>query len=828
MAKKQTKPATTKEKKTAGKKAEKKSVSKTLLKKIAKIDTLPKDVRSSIPFRGFMNDGIIEVKPGVFTKSYKLQDVNFNLAPVEEQTAIFKNFMDLLNSFNENIRWEFTIFNHEIDKKTAINNIKIAPQRDGLNKYRQEMNGIMLKYLKKGNNSIKQDKYLTVSVEDISAEHAATVLTRLDGEISKKIRKICKTDTNPMTSQERMKLLYDIYNQDFDYRMATGIYNGQEKFDLSFVERAGLSVKDVIGPPSFDYTKGTYFMVGDTYAQALYLERIPSYMSTAFISDLGDIQCNMLISTTSELINQAEAVKLVKNQLANIEGQIAGVNKGNIEDGYVGTYLPPDLERSQGNARELMKDLTGRNQNLFFLTFTVVAFARTQEQLEENTKLIKSVASKHLAPLKVMKFQQEFCFNTALPLCRNDIYVERLYTTESAAVFIPYNSQELNQKNAIFYGLNKTTKNMVMYDRMTGANYNGLIFGYPGSGKSFIAKCEMISVLLNNPKAQVFVIDPQGEYSPLTAAFHGQEIKLSPGNNVYLNPLDLDISEDDENENDPIAMKVDSVYSIFDIIMGKGRDLAPIQKSILDRVVRKIYQPYIEALKASGKTYDQSICPTLSDLYQELMLRKQEQYEAGQMADIISQYAIGTFDTFAHRTNVNTGSRFVAYNTKALGSGMKELGLHICSNDIWNRMIQNSKKNIQTWFYIDEFHLLLESEATTLFLKRIWKMSRKWYGVPTGMMQNTEDLLRNADTRAIVNTTSFVIMLNEPLMDRQNLQELFNLSNAQLEHITNSDPGHGLIYNGKVTIPYGYDFPKDTELYKILTTAHDVEGAKFS
>ena len=807
-------------------KSEKKSLSHALLKKIAKIDNLPKDVRSSIPLRGFMNDGVIETHPGTFTKAYKLQDVNFSIAPVEDQTAIFKNFMDLLNSFNENTKWEFTIFNHEIDKKTTINDIRIAPQRDGLNKFRQEMNSILLKNLKKGNNSIRQDKYLTVSVEDVSAEHAATVLRRLDVEISKKLRKICNSETPPMTTQERMKLLYDVYNQDPDYRMATGIYNGEEKFDLAYIEKAGLSVKDVIGPPSFDYTPGSYFMLGDTYAQALYLERIPSYLSTAFISDLADVQCNMLISTTSESINQEKAVKLIKNQMASIESKIAGVTKSNGEEGYFGA-LPPDLERAQKNSRELMKDLTDRNQNLFYITFSVVVFARTLEQLEENVKLVISVAGKHLCPIKSMKFQQEFCFNTALPLCRNDIFVDRLYTTESAAVFIPYNAQEINQKNAIFYGLNQTTKSMVMYDRLTGANYNGLIFGYSGSGKSFTAKCEMISVLLNRPNAQVFVVDPQGEYFPLTGAFHGQEIQLSPGNKVYINPLDLDISEDDESDFDPIVMKADFIISMFDIMIGKGRELDPVHTSILDKCIRKIYQPYIEELKRTHKSCDQSKCPTLSDLYQELMILKQERYEAGQLADVLSQYAIGSFDTFAHRTNVDTGARFVVYNTKALGSGMKELGLHICTNDIWNRMIQNSKKQIYTWFYIDEFHVLLESSATTLFLRRLWKMARKWNGVPTGMMQNTEDLLRSADTRAIVNNTSFVIMLREPLMDRQNLQELFNLSNAQLEYITNSDPGHGLLYNGKIVVPFGLDFPKETELYKILTTSHDVEGAKF-
>lgn len=799
-----------------------------LVKRIAKIDNLPKNVRDSIPFKGIMQNGIIETYPGTFTKTYKLDDVNFDIAPDEEQMSIFRAFMDLLNSFNEKVKWEFTIFNHEIDKRKTIEDIRIIPQRDGLNKYRQEMNGILLDNLKTGNNSIQQEKLLTVAIEDSSAEHAAIALKRMDSEISKKIRRISKDDTKPLTSQERLELLYKIYNQDSDYRFATGIFDKKEAetFDLAFIERHGLSVKDVVGPSSFDFSNGSTFMVGDTYAHGMYLERVPSFLSTSFLSDLSDLQCNMLISVTSEAVNQEEAIKLVKNKLASIEARATSVSKRNLDDGVI-AQLPPDLERSQNNARTLLNDLTARDQNLFFISFSVIVFARTKDQLEENIRLVKEIGGKHLCPIKPLKFQQEFIFNTALPLCRNDIFTELLYTTENAAVFIPYNSQEIIQKNAIFYGLNQTTKSMVLYDRTTGSNYNGLIFGYSGSGKSFTAKLEMLAVLLSKTDAQVFVVDPQGEYYPLAHALKGQEIILAPGSKVYINPLDMDISQDNDSESDPITMKSDFIMSMLSIIIGKNRSLDPVHTSLIDKCVRKIYRPYIEELNRTGMTCDLSKCPTLSDLYQELMLLKSERYEAGQLADMLFQYAVGSFDTFAHRTNVETNAKFVVYNTKNLGTGMRELGLHICINDIWNRMIANSKKNIYTWFYIDEFHILLESDGTTSFLRRIWKMARKWLGVPTGIMQNTEDLLRNSETRAIINNTSMVIMLKEPLMDRQNLAELFHLSPAQLEYITDSDPGHGLFYNGKVTIPFGFDFPRDTELYKLITTSHDVENSQF-
>ena len=793
------------------------------MKKIAKIDRLPKDVVSSIPIQGIMPNGIIETYAGTFTKSYKLQDVNFDIAPDEEQYSIFTNFMGLLNSFREGIKWQFCIYNHEIDKRATIDNIRIAPRRDGLNKYRQELNGIMFEALASGSGSYAKDKYLTIAIEDQNAEHAAAVLRKQDVELAKKIKKISKQDLRPLSSMERAKILYNIYNQDMDYRFATGIFDDREVFDLNQIEKQGLSIKDVIGPTGFRFASN-FAEIGERYSQSLSLGMIPTELSTNFISDLTDIQSNMLISVTSETINRDKAIALVKNQLAVIEAKVSEIQKRNAADQIYNT-LPPDIERAQKNARELLNDITSRNQNLFFCTVVVTVFAKTKEELKDNVKLVKDVASHHICPLKNMSLQQEAGFNTSLPLCRNDVFAERMFTTQSAAVFIPYSAQEMNQKNAVFYGQNQVTKSLIMYDRLSGKNYNGLIFGGPGSGKSFVAKLEMASVLLNHPNSQIFVIDPQGEYYPLTNAFYGQRIRLAQGSKVYLNPLDLNITTDDEDDTDPVTAKSDFIIGLIEILLGKNRELPPVCRSIVDRCVRNIYKPYVDYLQAKGMSCDPTTCPTLSDLYQEFKAQKSDLGD--DLAELIEMYAVGSFDTFAHRTNVETDKRFIVYDIKSLGRGMQRLGLYICTSDINNRMIENSKRNIYTRMYVDEFHLLLEIPSIVVVVKHIWKMARKWLGVPTGILQNTEDLLRDEDSRNIVNNTHFVIMLNSSHMDRNNLGTLFNLSDAQLTYITDSDPGYGLIYNGKMTLPFGFDFPKNTMLYKIMTTAHDVKGAKF-
>lgn len=801
-----------------------------LLQKLGKIEKLPKTVQDSIPVEGFLDDGIFETSKGTFTRSYYLEDINFNMATDDEQLSMFSAFSDLLNSFNGDTRFQFSIFNHKIDKKEMLKNIKIPPQKDGLNKYRQELNTIFLDALKKGNSSIAHDKYLTISIDETNVEKAVNTLIQMDKIVQKSVRDVTKKTPEPLSTYDRMKLLYDIYNQGSDYRLATGLYdNGSSDFDVRYVNKSGLSVKDLIAPTSLDFSGGKRFKSGDTYGQAFFLKGVPSTLSTDFIKDISDLQCNLLISIYGETIETDKAIRMLKNESANIDAQIATITKRNMESGLLSDMLPPKLQKQKDSTRELMDDVQDRNQKLFLITFTVVLFAKTLDELNENIRAMKSVAAKHVTPLEPLDYQQEAGLNSALPLCRGDlIKAERLYTTESASVFIPFNSEELMQSDSIFYGQNQVSKNMIMYNRLTGSNYNGLIFGFSGSGKSFTAKEEMTSVILSRPNAQVFVIDPQGEYYPLAKGLRGAEIVLSPGSTSYINPLDLDITEDKDGETDPVTMKSDYIMSLFEIIIGKGRELSPAHKSILDRCVRKLYRPYLEYLAEHNITFSPANCPTLTDLYGELTQeRKDGSFEAGALADVLEQYAVGSFNTFARRTNVETNKKFMVYNTKTLGTGMKELGLYICINDIWNRMIQNSKKGIETWFYIDEFHVLLESDGTTAFLKRIWKMARKWLGVPTGIMQNTEDLLRNQDTRAIFNNTNFIIMLKEPKMDRENLMLLLNLSNAQIEYINESKPGHGLLYNGKVTLPFGFDFPKETALYKLMSTSHDVDGTEF-
>lgn len=789
-----------------------------LLKK-AKIESLPKNIRDSIPFRGAMPNGIIETKAGTFTKTYPLKDINFQLAPLNEQMTTFNRFSEILKSFDEHTRWQFTIFNHKVPKKETLENIRIKPMRDGLNKYREEMNRFRVKRLQEGSNSIKRDKFLTVAIDDVNAEHAASVLRRIDSEVSNQLQKIVGVDTRPMSTMKRLETLYNIYNQDTDYRFDVTDFDEKDSLSLKDIEKQGISIKDVIGPSIMNFTPMNYFCLGDTYARVFYLDKVGNVVKSSYLSDLSDISGNLIISLNAEKLPQDEAQKLAKGRVLEIESQIAEIKRKSRRDND-DPYISASLERKKENAYEVEKDVNARNQNIIFMSMFVCIFADSKEQLDDLTSQVRSVARKHSCPLRTIGLgQQEPAFNSCLPLCRNDMFFDLFFTTETASVFIPFSSEVINQKNSIYYGTNALSKSMILYDRLTGSNYNGLVFGGSGSGKSFFVKYEIACVHLSMPKAQIFVVDPSNEYQKLCTAFNGSVIKLAPGSNIYINPLDLDLGAKDE-EMDPVTMKADFVLSMLEI-MNSERKLDPACRSIVDRCIRKIYKPYIAAIneRTDGVTCDPSIAPTLCDLYQEL--RNMDNVYADQLADILEIYAVGSLNTFAHRTNVKTEAKMVVYDIQSLGSGMRELGLYICLSDIWNRTIANRKKGIYTWSYYDEFHLLLRSSLTTEFVLKIWKMIRKWYGVPTGILQNTSDLLRDESTQNIINNTEFVVMKQSKPLDIQNLQVLFELSDSQLTYISNGNKKSGLIYMGKTTVPFTLDFPKNTKLFELMDTTED-------
>ncbi len=794
-------------------------------------------MQDSIPYERIYKNGIIESEGGLFSKAYTLEDINFVIAPVDEQKSIFKNFEQLLKSFSENNNFQIIIHNYKADKTTTLKEVRFTPQRDGRNKYRQEMNNVLLEKISEGNNSLRQSKYLVVTHRDNDVEHAFQVMKGIDLDVRNAIQMIApEKQVTCETIVQRLETLYNIYHKNEEGTFGNSLNRNDELIlDFEMLAKQGMTSKDLIGPTGFKFNDN-HFKVGDTFGRVLFLDKIPAFLSTDFLSDLANINAEMLISLNYIPIDTGAALKMIKNQLLNINAELSQRQHAAAKEGYSIELISPEISASKEATQSMMHDIVSRDQKLFKVTVLVTFFADTKDELLEINRQINTLANRHLhAPLRTLIFQQEDGFNACLPLGVNKLSINKLLTTEASAIFMPYTSQELHQKNGIYYGLNKVTNNLIMYDRMNpkAHNFNGLIFGDSGSGKTFAAKCEMMSALLRSNKNRVYIIDPTSEYHKMAKALNGEVIELSTSSKTFINPLDMDLEY--SGEDNPIATKLEYILGMIEIMYGKDKQLTSKDNSIIDRCVKEIYRGYISHMDELRKRHeemripglppsiDKSASPTLANLY--YALKEQPEEEAQNIASTIEIYTQGSLSTFSHRTNINTDKDIVVYDIKNLGTGMKALGLHICLNDVWNKMFENFRNGLNTWIYIDEFYLLLRNNSAALFLQKMWKTARHWNGVPTGIMQNTDDLLNSSTTQAILTNTNFVMMMSLSKMDRANLNDLLQIPTSQLAYVTNSQKGHGLIYTGDTILPFNNEYPKDSELYEIMQTPR---GESFS
>ena len=793
---------------------------------------VPQTVQDTIPYLYVYQNGIMELTPGVFSKSYILGDANFKISSRQGQEKIFQEYSRMLSTFGDTVKVEITIWNKNMDLAEFQRLVLMPMMNDRLNEYREEYNQMLIEKMSSANNNLEKRKIMTLTIEEESIEEAVTTFLRLDTEAIKMITVLTGENGRAMTSMERLCMLYEIYNPGSAQKFLQKIqYEGewQDSITLQSIHHLGLKTKDVIGPDSFIFKPGKVLLGTRTFARTYYVSMIPTWLRGDAFTDLSELPCNMLVSVHYRTLPQDIGSKLIKSYRVNINSNVADAEKNASRAGYSMDLISQELLDSRTEVKNLTNDITKRNQKIVMASIVLTVFTSSEKELEKMDKQISMIANKHQMQIRILSLQQEYGLDTALPIGSNRIAIERLMTTETAAMLIPFSVKELNHEHGMYYGLNAESYGMIRYDRTNGQNYNGVILGMPGSGKSFATKREIINVILNTTD-EVYIIDPEREYLPLAQKLGGEVIRIANGSDIYLNPFDMDIEYADDG--DPVKMKADYITTIVDIAIGGRYGISPSERSLIDRVVFEIYEPYLQHLHKTGKTIDLEYMPTMQDFYEKML--EQVAPEAQNIALAMERYVKGSHDIFAHRTNVNTACRFVIYDIKDIGSGLKELGLQICLNSIWNKMIENRKKGKRTWLYIDEFYLLLKKDTSADFLQEIWKRARKWNGIPTGITQNVEDLLKSEAGRTILNNCGFVMLLNQAPMNLMQLSNIYNISPEEQKYINNGPSGQGLIWmtggqgseSGGTVIPFMDQFPQDTKLYKMMTTKPSDDGIR--
>ena len=754
---------------------------------------VPRSVQQAIPIQRIWPDGVFQ-SGTKFSKSFRFSDINYAIASKEDKTEMFLDYSELLNALDSGASAKITLNNRRINKEEFEASLLLPMKEDGLDTYRKEYNEMLLSKVSGTNNSIYQERYLTVSVHKKNIDEARTYFARVGTDIITHLSKLSSIGEE-LDAEQRLQIFRDFFRADQPQCFP---------FDMKAFAKRGSSFKDWICPQSMEFSKDC-FKINERYGRVLYMQDYASYVKDDMISELCDLSRDLMLSIDILPVPTDEAVREIQNRLLGVETNVTNWQRRQNANNNFSAIVPYDMELQRKETKEMLDDLTTRDQRMMFGILTMVHMADSKKQLDSDTESILSVARKHLCQMATLKWQQVDGLNTVLPYGIRKINALRTLTTESTAVLIPFHTQEIMQPGGIYYGQNAVSKNMLVADRRKLLNGNSFRLGVSGSGKSFSAKEEIVDLALST-EDDILILDPESEFGSLVEALNGEVISISATSHTHLNALDMDSAYG--NDKNPLIEKSEFILSLFEQLVGAG-NLSAKEKSILDRCTADVYRDYIR----SGY---QSEAPTLKDLYRQLMLQPEE--EARGLALSSELFINGSLNTFAQKTNVDTKNRIIAYDIRELGEQLMPLGMLVTLDSIFNRVIQNWKKGKTTWIFADEFYLLFRYQYSADFFYRLYKRIRKYQGFVTGLTQNVEELLKSDTARLMLANSEFLILLNQATTDRDELASLLNISENQLSYITNVGAGKGLIRCSGNLVPFENSFPKNTKLYRLMTT----------
>ena len=745
---------------------------------------IPKTTQDVIPVDTAYKDGIFKIG-NRYTKSYRFLDINYAIASKEEKIGLFLDYGDLLNSFDSSVMVKITVNNHKIDLHKFKEDILIPFKEDGLDEYRKEYNEMLLDKLKESDD-IVQEKYLTLTVFKNNVEEARSYFSRIGTELSSHFAKL-GSGCIELNLEERLKILHDFYRSD----------ESEFNFDMKDNMRKGHSFKDLICPLAPEF-KHKYFKLDDKYGRVLYLSNYPRFIKDSIVSELCNLNKNMMYSMDLISIPTDEAVKEIERKLLGVNTNITNWQRRQNANNNFSAVIPYDMEMQREECKEFLDDLTIRDQRMMLCNITIVHLADSKEELDNDTELLKSVARKFMCDLSILYFSSRqldgLC--TVLPIGLNRLNIIRTLLTESASVFIPFRAQEIADKGGIWYGQNAITNNPIFCNKECLQNPNAFVLGVPGSGKSFLTK-EEIEFIIMRTDDDILICDPENEYSNIIRKFGGEVIEISAGSKDHINAMDMKDGYGDSG--DPVRDKSQFIMSLIEQVSRKGID--DLERSIIDRCVRETYMEFER--------------PTLKTLRAKLL--EQQEKEAKALALKLEIFTDGSLDAFAHETNVDVDNRIVSYNIFKLGKQLKTMGLLVITDAMINRVNENFIKGKKTHIFIDEFHVVFENEQSAAFFNSAWRQFRKRDAYPTGITQNVEYLLDSVEASTMLSNSEFVVMLNQAYQDREKLGRLLNISDEQMSYITNAQSGCGLIKYGGVLVPFVNKMPKGL-LYDLNTT----------
>lgn len=753
----------------------------------------PKSIQETIEIMKVAENGIFEVAKNHFSKCYRFQDINYTTTNEEEQIDIFERYCKFLNSLDVNFK--ITINNKNKNMEDLREHVFLQSEQDGFNNYRKIYNDIMESKIHEGRQGIEKERYLTITIERKNFEEAKAQFATIEASVHKAFGEL-GAEIVPLSGNERIKVLYDYYH--------LGKENSFD-FDIREAKKVGADFRNDLCNSMMQFYPD-YFKDESKFCRALFIKKYPSSLSDRFLNEITSLPVHSITSIDIVPIPKDMTTKILQKKYLGIESDIIKQQRVRNKNNDFSSEISYNKRIEKKEIEEIMDDVRENDQCLFYAAVTIILMADTKEELESMTETVETIGKRNSVTIEEHYLKQRESLNTALPIGVRQVETMRTMLTQSLAVLMPFNVQELNDKGGCYYGINQVSKNINIGNRKRLINGNGFVFGVPGSGKSFFCKMEMGNVFLGS-KDEIIVIDPMNEYFDIAHTYGGTVVNMSTYTDNYVNPLDMDVWSLDLNDSKGmIREKGEFMLGLCEQCMGES--LNSRQKSIIDRCVRKLY---IDIARSREK-----YVPVMSDFYEVLMSQPEE--EAKDIALSLELFVNGSLNIFNHQTNVDVDNRFTVYGIRDLGTELSPITMLVMMESIQNRIIANGKRGVATWLYIDEFHVLLNSEYSAKYLQQLWKKVRKQGGLCTGITQNVVDLLQNYTATTMLANSEFVALLKQANTDSSKMAEVIGVSEAQLRFVTNTSSGMGLMKCGSVIIPFDNTIAKGTDLYNLYNT----------
>lgn len=754
---------------------------------------VPKSIQETIEIMKVAENGIFEVAKNRFSKCYRFQDINYTTTNEIEQIDIFERYCRFLNSLD--VSFKITINNKNKDMEQVRDRVFLQDRNDGFDHFRKAYNDIMEKKIHEGRQGIEQERYLTITIERKNFEEAKAQFATIEASVHKAFNEL-GADIIPLSGNERMKVLHDFYH-----------LGEENSFDFAIraVRKVGVDFRNDLCNKMVQFYPD-YFKDEKKFCRALFIKKYPSSLSDRFLNEITSLPVHSITSIDVVPIPKDMTTKVLQKKYLGIESDIIKQQRVRNKDNDFSSEISYNKRIEKKEIEEIMDDVRENDQCLYYVAVTIILMAESKEELDSMTEMVETIGKRNSVTIEEHYLKQREALNTALPIGVRQVETMRTMLTQSLAVLMPFNVQELNDRSGCYYGINQVSKNINIGNRKRLINGNGFVFGVPGSGKSHFCKMELGQVFLAG-EDEIIIIDPMNEYFDIARTYGGTVVNMSTYTDNYVNPLDMDVWSLDLNDSKGmIREKGEFMLGLCEQCMGES--LNSRQKSIIDRCVRKLY---IEIARNREK-----YVPVMSDFYDILMNQPEE--EAKDIALSLELFVNGSLNIFNHQTNVDVDNRFTVYGIRDLGTELSPITMLVMMESIQNRIIQNGKRGVATWLYIDEFHVLLNSEYSARYLQQLWKKVRKQGGLCTGITQNVVDLLQNYTATTMLANSEFVALLKQANTDSSQMAEVIGVSEAQLRFVTNTRSGMGLMKCGNVVIPFDNTIEKGTDLYNLYNT----------